>query len=62
MQCTRSNYLVMPEGLMNKVSKDLDVMIIGAAIVDLPLRPVSKEVFDVVSGRRNCNDDRRRCA
>ena len=34
---------------MNKVSKDLDVMIIGAAIVDLPLRPVSKEVFDVVS-------------
>jgi len=39
----------MTEGLMNKVSKDLDVMIIGAAIVDLPLRPVSKEVFDVVS-------------
>lgn len=34
---------------MNKVSKDLDVIIIGAAIVDLPLRPVSKEVFDVVS-------------
>lgn len=29
----------MTEGLMNKVSKDLDVMIIGAAIVDLPLRP-----------------------
>lgn len=27
----------------------LDVIIIGAAIVDLPLRPVSKEVFDVVS-------------
>ena len=34
---------------MNKVSKELDVIIIGAAIVDLPLRPVSKEVFDVVS-------------
>lgn len=34
---------------MNKVSKDLDVIVIGAAIVDLPLRPVSKEVFDVVS-------------
>ncbi len=47
--CTRLNSLAMTEGLMNKVSKDLDVMIIGAAIVDLPLRPVSKEVFDVVS-------------
>ena len=48
---------------MNKVSKDLDVMIIGAAIVDLPLRPVSKEVFDVVSYPvDDCNDDRRRCA
>lgn len=34
---------------MNKVSKELDVIIIGAAIVDLPLRPVGKEVFDVVS-------------
>lgn len=34
---------------MNKVDKKLDVIIIGAAIVDLPLRPVSKEVFDVVS-------------
>lgn len=34
---------------MNKVKKELDVIIIGAAIVDLPLRPVSKEVFDVVS-------------
>ena len=30
-------------------NKDLDVIIIGAAIVDLPLRPVSKKVFDVVS-------------
>lgn len=30
---------------MNKVSKDLDVMIIGAAIVDLPLRPVSKGLY-----------------
>ena len=37
------------EGLMNKVSKGTDVIIIGAAIVDLPLRPVSKEVFDTVS-------------
>lgn len=34
---------------MNKVDKQLDIIIIGAAIVDLPLRPVSKEVFDVVS-------------
>lgn len=34
---------------MNKVDQKLDVIIIGAAIVDLPLRPVSKEVFDVVS-------------
>lgn len=34
---------------MNKVSKEIDVIIIGAAIVDLPLRPVSKEVFDVAS-------------
>lgn len=34
---------------MNKVNKDIEVMIIGAAIVDLPLRPVSKEVFDCVS-------------
>lgn len=31
------------------MGKDIDVIIIGAAIVDLPLRPVSKEVFDVVS-------------
>ena len=34
---------------MNRVNNDIDVIIIGAAIVDLPLRPVSKEVFDVVS-------------
>lgn len=34
---------------MNKVGKGTDVIIIGAAIVDLPLRPVSKEVFDTVS-------------
>lgn len=34
---------------MSKVDKKLDVIIIGAALVDLPLRPVSKEVFDVVS-------------
>ncbi|MDD3362899.1 MAG: sugar kinase [Hespellia sp.] len=34
---------------MSKVDKKLDIIIIGAAIVDLPLRPVSKEVFDVVS-------------
>lgn len=37
------------EGLMSKVSKETDVIVIGAALVDLPLRPVSKEVFDVVS-------------
>lgn len=34
---------------MSKVKQEIDVIIIGAAIVDLPLRPVSKEVFDVVS-------------
>lgn len=34
---------------MNRVNNDTEVIIIGAAIVDLPLRPVSKEVFDVVS-------------
>lgn len=34
---------------MSNTDKKLDVIIIGAAIVDLPLRPVSKEVFDVVS-------------
>lgn len=34
---------------MNKVNKKLDIIIIGAAIVDLPLRPVSREIFDVVS-------------
>ncbi len=34
---------------MNKVGKETDVIIIGAAIVDLPLRPVSKKVFDVAS-------------
>lgn len=34
---------------MSKVDRKLDVIIIGAAIVDLPLRPVSREVFDVVS-------------
>ena len=34
---------------MNKVGKEIDVIIIGAAIVDLPLRPVSKKVFDVAS-------------
>lgn len=39
----------MTEGLMSKVDRKLDVIIIGAAIVDLPLRPVSREVFDVVS-------------
>ncbi len=37
------------EGRMNNLDKKLDVIIIGAAIVDLPLRPLSKEVFDVVS-------------
>lgn len=31
------------------MDKLLDVIIIGAAIVDLPLRPVSKEVFNVAS-------------
>ena len=34
---------------MNKINNDIDVIIIGAAIVDLPLRPVSKDIFDVVS-------------
>ena len=39
----------MTEGLMNKVDKKPEVIIIGAALVDLPLRPVGKGVFDVVS-------------
>lgn len=34
---------------MNKVDKKPEVIIIGAALVDLPLRPVGKGVFDVVS-------------
>jgi sugar/nucleoside kinase (ribokinase family) len=31
------------------MSKDLDVICIGAAIVDIPLRPVGKNIFDVDS-------------
>ncbi len=29
---------------------NLDVICIGAAIVDIPLQPVSKNIFDVDSG------------
>ena len=39
----------MTEGLMNKVEKKLDVLCLGAAVVDIPLRPVSREVFDIES-------------
>ena len=35
--------------LMNKVEKKLDVLCLGAAVVDIPLRPVSREVFDIES-------------
>lgn len=34
---------------MNKVEKKLDVLCLGAAVVDIPLRPVSREVFDIES-------------
>lgn len=49
MQCTRLNYLEMMEGLMNKVEKKLDVICLGAAIVDIPLQPVSRDIFDIES-------------
>ena len=34
---------------MNKVEKKLDVLCLGAAVVDIPLRPVSREIFDIES-------------
>lgn len=34
---------------MNKVDKKLDVLCLGAAVVDIPLRPVSREIFDIES-------------
>lgn len=39
----------MMEGLMNKVEKKLDVICLGAAIVDIPLQPVSRDIFDIES-------------
>lgn len=37
------------ERLRTGLSKKYDVLIIGAAIIDIPLRPVKKEVFDIES-------------
>lgn len=34
---------------MNKVEKKLDVLCLGAAVVDIPLRPVSRDIFDIES-------------
>jgi len=39
----------MMEGLISKVDKKLDVICLGAAVVDIPLRPVSKDVFEIES-------------
>lgn len=37
------------EGLRIGLNKEYDVLVIGAAIIDIPLRPVGKEVFDIES-------------
>ena len=37
------------EGLEDKMDKKLDVMCLGAAVVDIPLRPVSRDIFDIES-------------
>ena len=34
---------------MNNMDKKLDVVCLGAAIVDIPLRPVSRDIFDIES-------------
>lgn len=34
---------------MNNMDKKLDVICLGAAIVDIPLRPVSRDIFDIES-------------
>lgn len=39
----------MTEGRMNKMDKKLDVICLGAVVVDIPLRPVSKAIFDIES-------------
>ena len=39
----------MKEELMNNMDKKLDVMCLGAAVVDIPLRPVSRDIFDIES-------------
>ena len=39
----------MKEGQMNNLDKKLDVMCLGAAVVDIPLRPVSRDIFDIES-------------
>ena len=39
----------MKEEQMNNMDKKLDVMCLGAAVVDIPLRPVSRDIFDIES-------------
>lgn len=37
------------EERMNNMNKKLDVICLGAAVVDIPLRPVSRDIFDIES-------------
>lgn len=37
------------EGLRTGLKKKYDILVIGAAIIDIPLRPVSKEIFNIES-------------
>lgn len=39
----------MMEERMNNMNKKLDVICLGAAVVDIPLRPVSRDIFDIES-------------
>lgn len=39
---------------MNNMEKKLDVICLGAAVVDIPLRPVSKDIFDIESYPVDC--------
>lgn len=39
----------MTEERMNNMDKKLDVICLGAAVVDIPLRPVSRDIFDIES-------------
>ena len=34
---------------MSNTEKKLDVICLGAAVVDIPLRPVSRDIFDIES-------------